>query len=490
MSEYENNNSTIFNDDGTYRVRHYNESDFESESYPRRSAYSDAGYVASESASAVPPRYHCNPAEPPKKVKARLASDKKRRGISVAGIIALCLSCSVLGGACGFLGGYLGNRSFADETPAIEDAANSDTVINYAPQGGTSEVVSNIVYSGEELTGPEIYALGCKQVVAITTEVTTSYWGFITSTPVSGSGFIISENGYILTNHHVIADAVEGGYDISVYMNDGSMYIAEIVGYEEDNDIAVLKIDAEDLEAVTVGDSDAMLVGETARVIGNPLGELQYSMTSGEVSALDREISTTDSYTGVVTTINMFQIDAAVNGGNSGGPVYNSRGEVIGVVTAKYSDTGVEGLGFAIPINDAISIAEELITKGYVSGKAYMGISVQTVSASVAQYYNMAPGAYISAIERGCCAERAGLEVGDIIVQLDDVRITSSNDLISAKKAYRAGDTAILTIYRDGRYMEVSITFDEEIPTVETSMPQYGQDENGYPQRPGSGYGN
>ena len=475
-----NKNNSFFNEDGTYRMPHYSDPEiYDGDSYSRRSAYSDAGYVSSDSASAVPPRYHCGAEEKPRKVRARIASDKKRSGMSVGGIIALCLCCSILGGACGFAGGYFGNRGLAQ--PDANEPA--DTVINYAPQDSTSDIVTNIVYSGEELSGPEIYALGCRQVVAITTEVTTNYWGFVTSTPVSGSGFIISENGYILTNHHVISDAIAGGYDVNVYMNDGSMYIAEIVGYEEDNDIAVLKIDAEGLDAVTVGDSDTMLVGETARVIGNPLGELQYSMTSGEVSALDREISTTDSSTGVVTTINMFQIDAAVNGGNSGGPVYNSRGEVIGVVTAKYSDTGVEGLGFAIPINDAISIAEELITKGYVSGKAYMGISVQTVTTSVAQYYNMAPGAYIGSIEAGSCAEKAGLQIGDIIVQMDDTRITSSNDLISAKKAYRAGDTAVLTIYRDSKYMEVSITFDEEIPTAETE-----EQKQPAPQLPGFGW--
>ena len=211
-------------------------------------------------------------------------------------------------------------------------------------------------------------------------------------------------------------------------------------------------------------------------------------MTSGEVSALDRDISTTDSSTGVVTTINMFQIDAAVNGGNSGGPVYNSRGEVIGVVTAKYSDTGVDGLGFAIPINDAISIAEELITKGYVSGKAYMGIKVQTISVSVAQYYNMAPGAYIAYVEPGSCSEKAGLLEGDIIVQMDDVRVTSDNDLISAKKAYRAGDTAVLTIYRDGKYMEVPITFDEEIPAQQSAETQQPQQQQPQQQQPNSGY--
>jgi serine protease Do len=202
-----------------------------------------------------------------------------------------------------------------------------------------------------------------------------------------------------------------------------------------------------------------MQVGEQIYAVGNPLGELTYTITSGIISALDRDITGEDG-----STINMFQIDAAVNSGNSGGPVYNSRGEVIGVVTAKYSSTGVEGLGFAVPINDAAKIANELIKNGYVTGKAYMGVTVTTVSEQIAEYYGWVVGAYIRSVDSGSCAEKAGLKAGDIVTKLNDTAITSSADLIDAKKNYKAGDTVKLTIYRSGATQTLSLTFDEEKP--------------------------
>ena len=196
-------------------------------------------------------------------------------------------------------------------------------------------------------------------------------------------------------------------------------------------------------------------------------------MTGGMVSALNRAISSRDSSTGAVRTVNMFQFDAAVNEGNSGGPLFNSRGEVIGVVAAKYSETGVEGLGFAIPINDAVTIANDIITNGYVTGKPYMGVAVQTVSSAVAQYYNMVRGAYVSAVETGSCAETAGIEVGDIITSLGGEDISSESDLAAAKKAFKAGETAPLTLYRSGEYLELEITFDEQQPDTGLSS-RYG----------------
>jgi len=277
----------------------------------------------------------------------------------------------------------------------------------------------------------------------------------------------------------VIEDAYEGGYDITVMLNDDSEYTAEIVGFDSDNDIAVLKIDADGLNAVTFGNSDALSVGDTVYAIGNPLGELDYTMTSGIVSATDRVITTDES-----TSINMFQFDAAVNSGNSGGPLYNSEGQVVGVVTAKYSDTGVEGLGFAIPINDAVEIANELITNGYVTGKPYMGVVVQTVSASVAQYYNMVEGAYVYSIESGSCSEIAGLKVGDIITEMSGVEITSSDDLKTEVKQHSAGDTVDITVYRSGEYLTLSITFDEKQPDTSTETTDSGttsDQPSGYP---------
>ena len=284
-----------------------------------------------------------------------------------AAVVALCLVCAILGGlGGGVLAGSLMGGGEGENVPG-----SSDTVFNVAAPDSSSSVTTNVVSPGSALSPSEIYSLACGQTVAITTEVTyRSFYGYSTA-PVSGSGFIISADGYIMTNYHVIEDAAKGGYEISVLTYDGTEYIASIVGYEEDNDVAVLKIDADGLSAATLGDSDSITVGEDIFAVGNPLGELGYTMTSGMVSALDRDITSYDSSTGTYTTINMFQIDAAVNPGNSGGPLFNDRGQVIGIVTAKYSDTGVEGLGFAIPINDAVRIAEDLITKGYVSGKAY-----------------------------------------------------------------------------------------------------------------------
>ena len=446
-----------------------------------RRAYSDAAYIPSADAGAVPKRYHCSESfETPKKKK------KTRSGMPAAAVVALCLVCAILGGlGGGAIAGTLVDKN--ESSTASNLPASSETIFNVAESSGKSEVVTNVVASGEVLSANQIYSLACSQVVAITSEISyASYFGYQTAA-VSGSGFVISSDGYILTNYHVIEDAASGGYEITVHTYDGSEYTASVVGYEADNDVAVLKIEAEGLSAVTLGDSSTMNVGDAIYAVGNPLGTLQYTMTSGMVSALDRDITSYDSSTGSYNTINMFQIDAAVNSGNSGGPVYNDRGQVIGIVTAKYSDTGVEGLGFAVPINDAVAIANDLITKGYVSGKAYMGISVDTLPASVSQYYGLPYGAYVVSVTEGSCAEKAGLVAGDIITAMDDIEITSGDDLISAKKGYRAGDTATLYVSRSGETLELSITFDEEVPTETEAESEASQSESR--QQPGYGFG-
>ena len=436
----------------------------------QRSPYSDANYGSSDSAGAVPKSYYCSA---PAAEKKKRREPSARRGMGPAAVIALCLVCALLGGlAAGFVPGLLRKDVVnAEHSPAfdIESSTtpidNGGTVINKVSATPTP-VTTNMVNPGNALSATEIYYnLALKQVVGVTTEITyTNYFGFSSSSAISGSGFIISADGYILTNHHVIKDAVAGNYEVSVVTYDGTKYVANVVGYEEDNDVAVLKIDGADFVAATIGDSDNMLVGETVYAVGNPLGELDYSMTDGIVSALDREIPTQDSSTGTITTINMFQISAAINSGNSGGPIYNSRGEVIGIATAKYSDTGIEGLGFGIPINDAIKIANDLISDGYVRGKAYLGVTAGTVTASAAQYYGLVEGAIISSVIPGSCAETAGLRENDIIVALGDTKITSRDTLNAAKKDYRAGDSAVIKIYRDGEYLDLSIVFDEETP--------------------------
>ena len=184
-----------------------------------------------------------------------------------------------------------------------------------------------------------------------------------------------------------------------------------------------------------------MKVGDQIYAVGNPLGELTYTMTSGIVSALNRAIQEQDG-----SSVNMFQIDAAVNSGNSGGPVYNNRGEVIGIVTAKYASTGVEGLGFAIPIDEANAIVTQLISTGRVTGKPWLGITVQTVSNAAAQYYKMVEGAYVYTVSAGACADKAGIKVGDIITKLGNTKVTSVDTLKAAMKSFKAGDTASIVI--------------------------------------------
>ena len=411
--------------------------------------YSDAHYVPEEESTELP-RYYTPPEKQEKEVRQRSG-----KGSKVFKLICLCLVCALLGGV---LGAGIMAKGFDSRIDALE--LSNEKLPTPLPSA------SPAVIGGIQSTGMDpalIYELACSQVVGITTEITyTNFFGMTSSSAVSGSGFILSEDGYVLTNYHVIEQAYESKSPVTVILHDGSRHEAEIVGVEPGNDIAVVKIEAVGLSAVSLGDSDELKVGSTVYPVGNPLGELEFSMSTGHISALDRYIVTDSSG----NSINMFQIDAAVNSGNSGGPVYDAQGRVIGVVTAKYADTGVEGLGFAIPINDAIGIADDLITKGYVTGKAYMGIQVdQRYNAMYSQYYNMPLGAYVYYVEAGSCAEAAGIRAGDIITAIGSEAVESHNGLSQAIKQFRAGDTTDVSIYRSGETLTLSICFDEYKPT-------------------------
>ena len=414
--------------------------------------YSDAHYVP-ENENTVPPRYYTPPEKPVKAPK-----EKKPHGKWVKAL-CLCLVCALLGGVCGagIMAGSMNSRIAAVEQMLEEQTKGTQSIGSQ-----TSSTPAPVSTTTTAKPVAAIYDQACNEVVGITTEVTyTNFFGQTSSSAVSGSGFIVSPDGYILTNYHVIEYAYKGNYAITVMLHDGTRYEASIVGVEDCNDIAVLKIDASGLDPVTFGDSDKLSVGDDVYAVGNPLGELEFSMTTGHVSALDRLITTDESS----EAINMFQIDAAVNSGNSGGPVYNANGEVVGIVTAKYSDTGVEGLGFAIPINDAAKIANDLITKGYVTGKAYMGVSIdERYNSMYSQYYNMPIGAFVKSVESGSCAESAGIQAGDIITRLGDVEITGYTDLKQAIKQYSAGDSAELELYRAGESRTLTVTFDEAVP--------------------------
>lgn len=432
-------------EDGEYRIVR-----------PEQAHYSDAGYIPQSEAPELRRRYG----------KAEPKPEKPQRGMRAPTMVALCVICVLLGGVAGGLaGGYMAQRApAAPVSTPTEQSGQSRPVEQEKPQVFLPVAADDAAEAGS--VGSAIYALGCAQTVGVTTEVSTrNIFGQVSTSSVTGSGFIISEDGYILTNYHVIRAAHQGGHEISVMLHSGERFAAEIVGYEsEGTDLAVLKIDAQGLSPVTAGVSAQIRVGEPVYAIGNPLGELVYTMTTGSVSALDREVVSVDRDSGAAESVHFFQFDAAVNEGNSGGPLFNARGEVIGIVTAKYASAGVEGLGFALPIDEAMLLAQELIENGYVSGKAVLGIAGETVSEGVARYYDMVQGVYVWSVAKGSGAEKAGLRAGDIITALGDTPVRSTGELTLAERAYRAGDTGYLTVYRDGTETKIEVVFDEDVP--------------------------
>ena len=436
---------------------------------PIREVYEDAHFEPEEE-NTRPPRYYTPPEKSQKEIKVK--KEKPDGAGRVIAIICAVLIAALLGG---LVGSVLTRSGLNDRMEAMEtslasyEAALEEVKQSSAAAAEQAELASVASTEFQGLLPSDIYDMATKQVVGIRTEVTvTNFFGMTSSGAVSGSGFIISEDGYILTNYHVVEDAYKGNLDIDVMTFDGTRYKAAIVGVESANDIAVLKIDAENLNAATLGESNDLRVGDTVFAVGNPLGELEFSMSTGHVSALDRVITTDND-----GSINMFQIDAAVNEGNSGGPVYNSRGEVVGIVTAKYSSSGVEGLGFAIPIDDAKSISNDLITKGYVTGKAYMGVSInQSYNAMYAQYWGTPLGAYVgtgadhgeSGVTKGSAADKAGIQDGDIITAIGEYTVESYADLKTALGHFHAFETTEVTVYRAGEELHLTITFDEAKP--------------------------
>ena len=428
-------------EDGSYRIV---KPDAE-----QNTCYRDAAYTPQSGASFdgyyVPGGRGGKPTEPEKK--------PHKRGMGAAGVIALCLVCALLGGVSG---GLIANANQPAAVVSETDAPASDTpLVQTSPSAGGTTTSSDGAMSARDI----YYDLACKQVVGIQTDITTTnIFGMTVSGSVSGSGFVISEDGYILTNYHVVEDAYTGGYEVKVMFYDGSTYTAEIKGFDRNNDIAVLKIDATGLDAAELGSSDSLFVGDTVYAVGNPLGELSYSMTSGMVSATDRLITTEEG------TMTMFQFDAAVNEGNSGGPVYNTSGQVVGVVTAKSNEDGTEGLGFAIPIDDAVRIANSVISGerslDAETGDAYLGITPADVDSMAAQYYGFPEGAYVRTVTEGSAAEKAGIKVGDIITQLDGYDIGSSDELRQELLFHSAGETVDIVVWRSGEYLTLSITFD------------------------------
>jgi len=386
------------------------------------------------------------PVQPPQEKKKRVWPK----------VLAFCLACALIGGGAGAGGALLASRLQPGGTVTLYQGQRSPEAVN----------VTQV--TGEPLTADQIYERCVGSVVGITTQITTNFYGQQVSQAASGSGFVISQDGYILTNHHVIENATT----IQVSFYDGSTYDAKLVGSEPENDVAVLKIKATGLTPVVLANSDNIKVGEGVVAIGNPLGELTFTMTDGILSARDRTVT----ITGGQVLENMMQTNAAINSGNSGGPLFDMYGQVIGITTAKpsstaSSNTSVEGLGFAIPINDIMGMVQDIIKNGYVTGKPYLGIKVSTVPESVAEQYGVSPGARVEIVYPGFCAANAGLQVGDIITAVDGEEITSHAQLIELKNDnYKAGDTMNLTVSRNGEKLTVSIVLDEDNPELQERL--------------------
>ena len=426
------------------------------------------------------------PAMPGTPFQAGMQPPKKKKG-GAARVIALLLACALVGGSAGVGGAYLYKRAVTPENTTIiheEDRPQVRTVVN--------------TNNGQPMTPEQLYAANLASCVGITVNTTVNIWGQTTTSAASGSGFVLSQDGYVATNYHVIESAVNNdSVTIQVSFADGTKYDAKLVGGEQDNDVAVLKIEASNLTPVTLGDSSKLVVGESVYAIGNPLGELTYSLTDGIVSALDRLITTTgtdENGRQTSTTLNVLQTNCAINPGNSGGPLFDSYGNVIGITTAKYtqSSSGVaaEGLGFALPINDVKELLSDLIAHGYVTGKPYMGVRVDDVSEE-AQRYGITAGAAVSYVAEDSCAQKAGLQPNDIITAIDDTAIDSSSALTAALSTnYKAGDTATLTVIRNQQELKLTITFDEKNAETEgrNQLQQNSQQQQQQPNQGNGGY--
>ena len=374
------------------------------------------------------------------------AAPKKKKSLGPK-LVALSLCCALVGGVAGGAGvlWYTGGQTQAPNTSNALVGNRENSVI-----------ALNSVETGKELTAAEVYAQNVRSTVGITTSITTNFWGYQTVNAASGSGFIVTDDGYILTNYHV----VEGASSITVSMYEGQTYEAELVGYDAANDVAVLKIEAEGLTPVVLGDSDNLNVGDNVVAIGNPLGELTFSLTSGAISSLNRNITMSNG-----ATMNLMQTDCAINSGNSGGALFNMYGEVIGITNAKYSSSGssgeasIDNIGFAIPINLAWEIAQSIIEKGYVS-TPYIGVTVSDVGQQF-QNYGLPQGAAVQSVVEGSPAEEAGLQANDIITHINGEEITGYAQLSQHIREAGVGGRLKLTVFRQGQTLELTVTIGE-----------------------------
>ena len=405
---------------------------------------------------------------------------KERRGVGIPALIACMLMTALLGGV---LGGYMvhavsGNRDavLPESTQQVQASPAPTVTAGSGEQSSPASTLLTQRSTGGGYTRAQIVEIAAPSVVGIDVEFRSAsnygsgfdhFFGYGSgngSSQVqtgSGSGVIITSDGYIVACNHV----VEGATKITVILNDESAYEAKIVGTDDRNDLAVIKIEASGLKPATLGDSDMLTVGEDVVAIGNPLGELRGTSTGGMVSALGREVSVEG------TSMTLIQHDAAVSPGSSGGGLFNSSGSLIGIVNAKASSDNAEGIGFAIPVNSARQIISDLIEHGYVKGRAYLGVLTQNVTLQADRGgwggyfgYGGTSCVQVGQVVAGGAAEAAGIKAGDLILAVEDAQIASTDDLSKAIGAYNAGDQATLTIQRDGEQMQVTVTFGEYNP--------------------------
>ncbi len=364
------------------------------------------------------------------------------RGKRIFGGIAFLLACAV----AGFGGSYAANQL----------AGEGQTVVYKSAQTGTP---ANGTAGAEDKSVSDIAAIAGESVVSIITEnVVADYFTGERIVPSAGSGVIISQDGTIITNHHVVGDAKS----VTAILPDGSKHEATVIGSDAASDIAVIEINVTGLTPAVAANSNDIRVGDFCLAVGNPMGTLGGTVTEGIISALDRDISIQGN------TMNLLQMSAPVSPGNSGGGLFNSRGELIAVVNAKAGGNEAESLGFAIPVNDAMAVAESLIENGYVAGRPALGVTVvavpneqQALQAGVDE-----PGVYIATVNPGGAANKAGVLPGDRIVAVDGQEIAKTSDLSRAIRTKAVGDSISLTLARDGSTVELSVTLEEMVPVA------------------------
>ena len=383
------------------------------------------------------------------------APEAKKKGGKAAKVVALLLACALVGGGSGFGAAALMQKQSAPASNSVS-SASSDASVMLEGQRQTAALQVASIDTSKVLTPSEVYAQNVNSTVGITTSITTNYFGYQTTGAAAGSGFILTADGYILTNYHV----VESSDSIKVTTYDGTSYDAQLIGYDESNDIAVLKIDATGLNAAAFGDSDQLEVGELAVAIGNPMGQVHGSVTAGIISAVEQELTIDD------VTINAIQTDAAINPGNSGGALFDSYGNVIGIVYAKSSSVSIEGIGYAIPVNNIKDLVAQMINdpdsvKDQTKGSQIMlGITIRDITEEMSKQYSMPVGVYITEVSSMSAAERAGLQKGDIITEFAGETVTSADDLNAIKAKQTSGDTVSVKIDRNGK----TLTLDLVVP--------------------------